>query len=141
MGCGGRGVLSFGSKWVESIRESLPSLPARSWGQQDCAVDPSPCQRLLFILLFALSEGAVCVVPANKHQSAGSSSVAILLASLPSQLEGKAVSGMEKDKSMDPGFPLLAHEEAHAFCEVAFGAFQLSSPILPTRRPLLALLS
>lgn len=35
---------------------------------------------------------------------------AILLASLPRQLEGKAISGMKNDKSTDPGFLLLAQE-------------------------------
>lgn len=71
----------------------------------------------------------------------GAGSIAILLAALPCQLEGEAISGMENDKSLGPSFLLSAQEEAHDFCRVAFGAFQLSWTALPARRPFLVLCS
>lgn len=131
----------FDARQVDSI--SPEALSACSQGQRDFAgsVELRHAGAGLSVCYLHRAEAPCAWCSQTSANLLGAGIVAILLASLPCQLEGTAISGVENDKSIDPGLPSLGQEEARDFCKVTFRAFQLSPPALPTRRPGLVLSS
>lgn len=131
----------FDARQVDSISPAaafglLPGTGGFCW---DCGT--VPC---LSVCYLHRAEAPCARCSQTSDNLLGAGIAAILLASLPCQLEGTAISGVENDKSIDPPpqLPSLGQEEeARDFCKVTFRAFQLSLPALPTRRPLLVLSS
>lgn len=98
----------FDARQVDSI--SPEALSACSQGQRDFAgsVELRHARACLSVCYLHRAEAPCAWCSQTSANLLGAGIVAILLASLPCQLEGMAISGVENDKSIDTGSLLLA---------------------------------